>query len=150
MSDRYELNKTASIHMLSKNCVRSTDNSACHSTPWEISAHSMVSVRAEEAWVVTRGSPNVTVVIIDDSFDRNRLPQTADVVSVRPNRTPGNPRAEFSSHGTLLAELIFGAPGQYPPKGGRARVGNVAIDHVVARELVRFTGHEIRDHPHQR
>ena len=80
--------------------------------PWELSSNAPVSIRAEEAWRITRGSPDVVVAIIDDGFDRSWLPPESliDIVTVHSQRYTSTLRL----HGTLVAGLIAGTRFGYP------------------------------------
>jgi hypothetical protein len=52
----------------------SMQGEAAHEVLWELSMYSSVSIHAVEAWRTARGSPAVTIVIIDESFDHSWLP----------------------------------------------------------------------------
>jgi hypothetical protein len=87
-----------------------------------------VSIRAEGAWALTRGSPEVTVAIIDDSFDLSKLSVNArvEVVSV-----PSVVKASASgSHGTRLAELILGSRSGYPGVAPECRLLAIVLPSV--------------------
>ncbi len=84
---------------------------AGHQVPWELSSNALISIRAEEAWRITRGSPGVTIAIIDESFDTSWLAPGALIDTVS---ACNEHRSLSSVHGTLLAGLISGTRVGYP------------------------------------
>jgi hypothetical protein len=93
--------------------------------PWELSLHAPISIRAEGAWRVTRGSPDVTVAIIDDGFDLSQLKvgTVAHLAQVPGCKWP----AASSGHGTALAGLIGGTRDGYPGVAPGCRLLLIAL-----------------------
>lgn len=79
--------------------------------PWELSLEAPVSIRAEGAWRVTRGSAEIIVAIIDEGFCLSHLRSTtaAYMAQVRASKRMAEP-----GHGTALAGLIAGTRAGYP------------------------------------
>jgi hypothetical protein len=92
--------------------------------PWELSSSAPVSIRAEEAWQITRGSPEVTIAIIDEGFDKSWLPQGAYFETVSVGVERDGPRC---FHGTMLAGLIAGTRMGYPGVAPRCRLLGIEL-----------------------
>jgi hypothetical protein len=101
--------------------------------PWELSLWARVSIRAEAAWRITKGSPDVLVAIIDDGFDSSALLPTArfDVVHVRKSFVPG---VERRGHGTCITQLILGSRCGYPGVAPECRVLGISLPYWRAAE----------------
>jgi hypothetical protein len=91
--------------------------------PWELGSGAGLSIRAEEAWKTTRGSPNVTIAIIDEGFDVQRLPHGSEVEVLSASKcTASSPRLSKADHGACLSELIAGSRKGYPGVAPQCRL----------------------------
>jgi hypothetical protein len=83
--------------------------------PWELASGSGISIRAEDAWKISRGSHNVTIAIIDEGFDVRRLPPGSEVEVLSASKCAAS-LTGFSNapHGARLSELIVGSKEGYP------------------------------------
>jgi hypothetical protein len=95
-------------------CSRGSEPHPDQEVPWELASTSIVSLRVQDAWELTHGSPEVTIAIIDESFDLQRLPSAAQVQLVRAAHDSIVPSWAGGYHGTRLAELIVGSKHRYP------------------------------------
>src|SRR2546426_2392791 len=84
-----------------------------HQVPWELTANEPISIRAELAWRITRGRPDVTVAIIDSGFVLSRLLPEANV-DLRSSARRHDHSTESGDHGSLVAELLCGSRRSYP------------------------------------
>ena len=98
--------------------------------PWELSLDAPVSIRAEGAWRVTRGSPTVIVAIIDEGFDTSQLRNGAQVDVVRVTSSP--PRS--TGHGTAMAGLIVGTRAGYPGVAPECRILAIELPAICRAE----------------
>lgn len=91
------------------------------SIPWELSSDAPISIRAEGAWSVTRGSKEVTIAIIDSGFDLRDIPQ--GVCFEMRSAVDGDRHDNINEgrHGTLIAQLLCGSHSGYPGVAPRCR-----------------------------
>jgi hypothetical protein len=82
--------------------------------PWELATTSPVSVNAQEAWRVTRGSRAVTVAVIDSDFDLAALSSQAQVRLIRIGSSQPARHKRQAGHGTRVTQLIAGSRCGYP------------------------------------
>ena len=86
----------------------------CSSVPWELSSDAPISIRAEGAWKVTRGSKDVTVFIIDTGFEPAGIPPNVCFEIQRVFDGSIDPGEECDRHGALVAQLLCGSRSGYP------------------------------------
>jgi len=93
----------------------STNGDFIVQVPWELASGSGISIRAEDAWKISRGSHNVTIAVIDEGFDVRRLPPGSEVeVLSASKRRASLTGFSNAAHGARLSELIAGSKQGYP------------------------------------
>jgi subtilisin family serine protease len=64
-------------------------------------------IRAEQAWAITTGSPNIRTAVLDEGFEMNHPDLAANVVGTGFNASSGTvPSVIFGNHGTACAGIV--------------------------------------------
>jgi len=91
--------------------------------PWELRSGFGLSIRAEDAWKITRGSPDVAIAIIDEGFDVRSLRLGSKIEVQSASRCTSSPtRFSSTTHGARLSELIAGSRKGYPGVAPQCRL----------------------------
>jgi subtilisin family serine protease len=66
-----------------------------------------IDIRAEQAWTITTGSPNIRTAVFDEGIEMNHPDLTANIVGNGFNATTGAPPSViYGNHGTACAGIV--------------------------------------------